>query len=312
MYPIIRQDIALSTTLVSQHHEAELQRQWSNASDISGHGEVALLLALPSFVVPNFPKSKPICKKLKRNHLNLGWDGKEVQTSSSSRSFPFVPHARIRNNVETEISSAWPHERKEANLCPDWREPHGRVRAEPGGMMWWLGPAFQAGNGAKDSCQLRLVCLFWSWWRHVLLRMWLEAEKTPVNHMGFQQLTKLFLTGGERKQRWPHGGELDWGVDQILSWLKVGNKKDPSKGEAVFLSCSASRSQAEEGEEPFSPVGNDFSSRKLRPWLHIRFLSILKTRAQEVWLAAQRCQQGALPCPLLWEVCLLATVASGI
>lgn len=101
-----------------------------------------------------------------------------------------------------------------------------------------------------------------------------------MSHMGFQQLTKLFLTGGERKQRWPHGGELDWGVDQILSWLKVGNKKDPSKGEAVFLSCSAPRSQAEEGEEPFSPVGNDFSSRKLRPWLHICFLSILRTRAQ--------------------------------
>lgn len=144
MYPIIRQDIALSTTLVSQHHEAEFKRLWSNASDISGHGEAALLLALPSFVVPNSPKSKPICKMFKRNHLNMGWDGKEAQTSGSRR-FPFVPHARIRNNVETEVSSAWPRERKEANLCPDWRESHGRAWAYLGLSCGALGLHFKLG-----------------------------------------------------------------------------------------------------------------------------------------------------------------------
>lgn len=143
-HAIIRQDIALSTTLVSQPHEAEFKSLRSNAPDISGHGEAALLLALPSFVVPNFPKSKPICKKLRRNHLNLGWDGKEAQTSSS-KSFPFVPHARIRNNVETEVSSTWPRERKEANLCPDWRESQGRAWAHLGVSCGALGLRFKLG-----------------------------------------------------------------------------------------------------------------------------------------------------------------------
>jgi hypothetical protein len=51
--------------------------------------------------------------------------------------------------------------------------------------------------------------------------MWLEAEKPPVNPLGFQQVNYQLTHGRWGKQR----GLKDWEVDQVLFWLRVGNKK---------------------------------------------------------------------------------------